>query len=166
MANVFAAGGSLYLFAVAWPLSRVDIREHRLPNKYVLPTFPITFFGFFLSAVLSNSWLQLFLATFAALVIFAVALLANRFGSLGMGDVKLIAAMTLSLAWFSLLSPMIALVLAFVLAAMVILIRLMLRRTNLKESIALGPYLLAAFVVTQILTWSSYFGGFTPHFFM
>lgn len=166
LANVFAAGGSLYLFAVAWPLSRVDIREHRLPNKYVLPTFPITFFGFFLSAVLSNSWLQLFLATFAALVIFAVALLANRFGSLGMGDVKLIAAMTLSLAWFSLLSPMIALVLAFVLAAMVILIRLMLRRTNLKESIALGPYLLAAFVVTQILTWSSYFGGFTPHFFM
>lgn len=164
--DLFATLGTLYLFAVAWPLSRTDIREHRLPNKYVLPAFPIAFAGFILSAFIYNRWQQLLIATVASLISFLIGLLANRFGSLGMGDVKLISAITLSLAWFSLLSPVIALVLAFVLASLVILVRLILRKSNLQDAIALGPYLLAGFVFTQMLTWSSCLGGFTPNFLM
>ena len=164
--DLFATLGTFYLFAVAWPLSQTDVREHRLPNKYVLPAFPITFAGFLVSAIFYNHWQQLLFATIAALVSFVIGLLANRFGSLGMGDVKLIAAMTLSLAWFSVLSPLIALVLAFVLASLVILVRLVLGQAYLHQAIALGPYLLAAFVVTQMLTWSSCLGGLTPNFLM
>jgi prepilin signal peptidase PulO-like enzyme (type II secretory pathway) len=72
----------------------------------------------------------------------------------------------MSLAWFNLASPLVALVLGFVVAAIFIFIQLIRGRSNLKESIALGPYLLLGFVVTQILTWSSYFGGLTPNFLM
>jgi leader peptidase (prepilin peptidase)/N-methyltransferase len=164
--DYLAALGSLYLFAVTWPLSRIDIREHRLPNKFVLPAYPITLAGFLPAAMFNQGWIRFSLAICAALVAFMIGLLLNRYGSLGMGDVKLIAATTMSLAWFNLASPLVALVLGFVVAAIFIFIQLIRGRSNLKESIALGPYLLLGFVVTQILTWSSYFGGLTPNFLM
>lgn len=164
LADYVASIGSLYLFAVAWPLSVVDIREHRLPNKFVLPAFPITLIGLLVAAIIGNRWPQFGAALLSAVIALAVGLLANKFGSLGMGDVKLISATTLSLAWFSLLSPIIALVLGFVVAAVVIVVQLIRRRSNLSDAIALGPYLLFGFVVTQILTWSSYLGGLTPSF--
>lgn len=162
LVDCIAATGSIYLFAVAWPLSRVDIREHRLPNKFVLPAFPITILGLLIAAIIGDRWPQFVTAIATAFVALVIGLLANRYGSLGMGDVKLISATTLSLAWFSLLSPIIALVLGFVVAAVVIVIQLIRRRSKLTDTIALGPYLLIGFVVTQILTWSSYLGGLTP----
>lgn len=164
--DYLASLGAVYLFIVAWPLSRIDIREHRLPNRLVLPAFPITFAGLLLAALFSHRWWDFVLAMLAALIAFVCGLFVNRFGSLGMGDVKLITATTLALAWFNLLSPLISLMLGFVLASVVILIQLLRGKTNLKNAIALGPYLLAGFVLTQILTWSSCLGGLTPSFFM
>jgi leader peptidase (prepilin peptidase)/N-methyltransferase len=163
--DYIAALGSIYLFAVTWPLSRIDIREHRLPNKFVLPAFPITLIGFLPAAVFNQGWIRFSSAICAALVALVIGFLLNRYGSLGMGDVKLIAATTMSLSWFNLASPLIALVLGFVVAAVFIGIQLIRGKSNLKDSVALGPYLLLGFVVTQILTWSSYFGGFAPNFF-
>ena len=32
---------ALYLLLVAIPLTVIDLREHRLPNRIVLPVFPI-----------------------------------------------------------------------------------------------------------------------------
>lgn len=164
--DLFATAGALYIFAVAWPLSKVDLLEHRLPNKFVLPAFPVLIIGFLIAAFLGSTWDQLIAAIFAALIAFTFGLLANRYGSLGMGDVKLIAATTMSLAWFNLLAPLIALVLGFVLAALVIAVQLLKRRTTLQDAMALGPYLLGGFVVTQILTWSTYFGGLVPNFLL
>lgn len=165
-ADYLASLGAVYIFAVAWPLSHIDIREHRLPNRLVLPAFPIAIFGLATGALIGNRWPDFAMAVVAAAISFVCGLLVNRFGSLGMGDVKLIAAMTLAMTWFSLFAPLIALVLGFVFAAAVILVQLMRGRTNLQNSIALGPYLLAGFVLTQMLTWSSYLGGFSPNFLM
>lgn len=162
--GVFASLGAIYLFIVSWPLSIIDVREHRLPNKFVLPAFPILILGFLVASIIQNSWQQTLLALIASIVAFAIGLVVNRFGSLGMGDVKLLAATTLSLAWFNLFAPMLALAMGLVAAAIVILILLATGRTTLSQAIALGPYLLLGFVVTQILTWSWYFGGFDPYF--
>lgn len=162
--DYLAALGSIYIFAFAWPLSRIDIREHRLPNKFVLPAYPITLVGFLPAAIFNQAWAKFTFAICAAVVAFIIGYLLNRYGSLGMGDVKLIAATTMSLAWYNLASPLFALVLGFIVAAIFIFIQLIRGRSTLKESIALGPYLLLGFVVTQILTWSSYFGGFAPNF--
>jgi leader peptidase (prepilin peptidase)/N-methyltransferase len=164
LSGIFASLGAIYLFLVSWPLSIIDIREHRLPNKFVLPAFPIIVLGFLVASALQNSWQQTLFALTASILAFAIGLLINRYGSLGMGDVKLLAATTLSLAWFNLFAPMLALAMGLVAAATVILILLVTGRTTLSQSIALGPYLLLGFVVTQILTWSWYFGGFEPYF--
>lgn len=85
---------------------------------------------------------------------------------MGMGDVKLISAIALSLGWFSFLAPLLAVIMAFVIACVVVLVMVALRKTTLGSSFALGPYLLAGFALTQILTWSTYFGGFSPNFLM
>lgn len=164
--TAFAMSGTFYLLAVAWPLTKIDIREHRLPNRLVLPAFPISIIGQTIASAISNQWLNLTVAIAWALVAFVVGLAANRWASLGMGDVKLISAISLALGWFSFLAPLVALVLAFVIAGVFVLALLTLGKTSLGRSIALGPYLLAGFAVTQILTWSTYLGGFSPNFFI
>ena len=166
LANCFALSGTVYLIAVTWTLSRIDIREHRLPNRLVLPAFPITLMGQVIASVISGTWINLAIALSAAVIAFIVGLAANRWASLGMGDVKLISATSLSLGWFSFIAPLIAIVLAFVMASLVVLVLLAMRKTTLSSSLALGPYLLAGFALTQILTWSTYLGGFSPNFFI
>lgn len=146
----FAWLGPLYLVAVAWPLTVIDIRERRLPNRLTLPVFPITVIGQGLAIWLGEDVWRLFGALLAAIVAFVIALVLNRIAGLGMGDVKLIAGITLALAWFSPLLPLAALFVAFVTAGVVSLALLVLRKTRMGSSIALGPYLLFGFVVCFI----------------
>lgn len=145
---LFALLGPTYLLAVAWPLAHTDIREHRLPNRLVLPAFAVALVGQLLAAIIGGQWWRLAMAVLAAATALGVGLLANRFASLGMGDVKLIAAMSLALGWFSPISPLVALALAFAIASAVVLVLLILRRSRLDSSIALGPYLLLGFAAS------------------
>ena len=142
--------GPLYLVAVAWPLIRIDIRERRLPNRLTLPAIPITVLGQILAVALgAESW-KLLIAVFAAVVSFSASLALNRYAGLGMGDVKLITAITLALAWFNPLLPAIALLIGFVIAGAVSLAMVFLRKASMGSSIALGPYLLVGFVLSLI----------------
>lgn len=135
--------GNLYLLAVAWPLARTDIREHRLPNKFTLPAIAIALVAEFLAAWLGNQWYNFAIAFGCGVAGFLVSLLANRFATLGMGDVKLITAISLCLGWFSPIAPVMAITIAFVLAGVVVLARVALRKARMGQSVALGPYLLA-----------------------
>jgi leader peptidase (prepilin peptidase)/N-methyltransferase len=80
----------------------------------------------------------------------ALGVFLSRKFSLGMGDVKLIAAMVLALTWFNPVAPLVALLLAFALATVWILVQLVRRKTNMGSSIALGPYLLVGFTAVSI----------------
>lgn len=166
IAQCFAFAGIAYLLAISWPLARIDIREHRLPNRLVLPAFPIAIAGQLIASVILNQWINFGLALAAALIAFVIGLAANHWASLGMGDVKLISAIALAMGWFSFMGPLLAVALAFIIASLVVLVLIGLGRSSLKSSIALGPYLLVGFVLTQMLTWSTYLGGFAPNFFM
>ena len=166
LTDLFALSGTLYLVAVSFRLSIIDIREHRLPNRIVLPAYPITITGQLLASALGNNWLNLISSVGCASLAFVVGLVANRWASLGMGDVKLMGAIALSLGWFSFLAPLISVVLAFIIACAVVLVMVALRKTTMGSSFALGPYLLVGLVLTQMLTWSTYFGGFSPNFLM
>jgi leader peptidase (prepilin peptidase)/N-methyltransferase len=142
--------GPLYLVAVTWPLIRIDISERRLPNWLTLPAIPITVLGQILAVALgAESW-RLLIAVFAAVVAFSASLALNRYAGLGMGDVKLITAITLALAWFSPLLPAIALLIGFMIAGAVSLAMVFLRKASMGSSIALGPYLLVGFVLSLI----------------
>ena len=138
--------GPLYLLAVAIPLARIDLREHRLPNRLVLPAVPITIIGQALASLSIFSWWRSLTALIAAAIAFGFTLLVNRTGALGMGDVKLITAISLALAWFSPIAPAVALLIGFAAATAVILILLAARKTKLGARIPLGPYLLTGFV--------------------
>jgi leader peptidase (prepilin peptidase)/N-methyltransferase len=143
---------NIYLLAVSWPLARTDIREHRLPNKYTLPAIVIALVSELLAAWIGDQWFNFSTALFCAVVAFGMSLLANRFATLGMGDVKLITAMSLCLGWFSPMAPVLALTFAFVIAGMVILAKLAARKTRMGQSIPLGPYLLVGFVISLVMS--------------
>jgi leader peptidase (prepilin peptidase)/N-methyltransferase len=147
MSELFAWIGPAYLLAVALPLARTDIREHRLPNKYTLPLVPIALAGQLAACLAGSDWSKLGLAFAWAVVAFAVGLGINRMGTLGMGDVKLITGMSLCLGWFAPLAPLFALCAAFAIATLVVLFLFATRKARMGSSIALGPYLLAGFVI-------------------
>ena len=146
----FAWLGPLYLLAVAWPLTVIDVRERRLPNRLTLPVFPITLFGQGIAVLLGEDVGRLIVAVLIAIVTFAIALMLNLFAGLGMGDVKLIAGISLALAWFSPILPAVAILISFLAAGAASLALLALRKTRMGSSIALGPYLLFGFLVCFI----------------
>jgi len=151
---VIALAGPIYLLAVAWPLTRIDLRERRLPNRLVLPAFPIAVSSQLIACTISGEWWRIALSVAFAAAALLVGILANRTAALGMGDVKLISAIFLCLGWFNVVTPLIALVVGFIAAAAVVLVLVSLRRSTLGSTIALGPYLLFGFAgaFTQILT--------------
>jgi leader peptidase (prepilin peptidase)/N-methyltransferase len=148
MSEVFAWLGPAYLVAVAWPLARTDIREHRLPNKYTLPLAPIALIGQLAACLAGEDWSRMAVALGWAVSAFAIGLGVNRMGTLGMGDVKLITGMSLSLGWFTPVAPLVALGAAFALATIVVLFLFVTRKARMGSSIPLGPYLLVGYFLS------------------
>lgn len=154
-----ASLGCFYLLAAAVPLSLHDWRSHRLPNRLVLPGYPVAWFGQLIALVLTPAeWHRLPTATAAAIFTFAAGLLAHRFIGLGMGDVKLLALIALNLSWFDPLAGLVSLALGGLISASVAIAIIAWRRTRTaRESskprsanIPVGPYLLAGFAVTLL----------------
>lgn len=147
---LIAAIGPAYIVLVSWPLARIDIRERRLPNRLVLPSFPISIAAQVAASWLLGDWWPMAIAVACAVVTLMLGLLANRTEGLGMGDVKLVSAMVLALGWFSPLAPLVALVVSFSLASIWLFAQLIRRKTKMGSSIALGPYLLVGFAAVSI----------------
>ena len=155
LASLFSALGLGYLALTAWPLAKTDILERRLPNKYVLPAFPITLLGQVAAGIVGGTWGNMLFATMAMLITFAISLGVNRLGLLGMGDVKLMSAVALALGWYSVTLPVIALLISFFVAGIVAVILLALGKIKLGGSMPLGPYLIAGFFgAITVAAWS------------
>lgn len=148
MDKFFPLIGIFYLLAVAWPLARVDIREHRLPNRLVLPAFPIIALGQLVAATLTGQWWNVASSLLTGIGALIIGVLANHAAGLGMGDVKLIAAIAFALGWYSPLIPLVAVFIAFVAASIVILVLFAMGRSRLQSNVALGPYLLIGFAAS------------------
>jgi leader peptidase (prepilin peptidase)/N-methyltransferase len=155
LSSLFSALGLGYLVLTAWPLAKTDITQRRLPNKYVLPAFPITWIGQTLAGFSGAGFTNMLWAFVAGVVTFLLALSINRIGLLGMGDVKLMSVMAIALGWYSPLLPVVALGLSFLIAGLVALALLILKKIKLGGSIPLGPYLLAGFFgAITLAVWS------------
>lgn len=150
-----ALSGPVYLLAVSVPLSFFDVKQRRLPNKLVLPGFPISLLGQILAGILTRNFWAMLLALLCCVVVFAVALLANRAGAMGMGDVKLMALIAMSFGWWGPSSVLIALGSGFIVAALAVLAFFMVGHQRLTSTIPLGPYLLFGVgVAFTALVWS------------
>lgn len=145
LASLFSALGLGYLALTAWPLAKTDIFQRRLPNKYVLPAFPITLLGQVAAGIASGIWWNMLWATLAMFATFLVSLGVNRLGLLGMGDVKLMSVISLALGWYSVALPVFALLISFFVAGIVALILLVVGKIKLGGSMPLGPYLIVGF---------------------
>ena len=155
LSSLFSALGLGYLVLTAWPLAKTYITQRRLPNKYVLPAFPITWIGQLLAGFFGAGFINMLWAFIAGVVTFILALLINRAGLLGMGDVKLMTVMAIALGWYSPLLPMVALGLSFFIAGLVASGLLILKKIKLGGSMPLGPYLLAGFFgAITLVVWS------------
>lgn len=137
---------ALYLLAVAWPLTVIDLREHRLPNRLVLPAFPVALLAQTIATAISVDWARQLYALLIALAVAAVGLGMNYIDALGMGDVKLASAIGLSLGYLNPWLPVLAIGAAFTLAFLVVIILIGLNKVKIGSSIPLGPYLLLSFL--------------------
>lgn len=140
--------GVLYLLAVSVPLTLTDLRERRLPNKFVLPAFAVALAGQVVASALGASFIRLLVAVGLATLLLATGVAANVRFDFGMGDVKLIAAIGLTLGWFDPVLPLLAIFIASLSASAWVGMRVAFEGASLRGSIALGPYLLLGFAVS------------------
>jgi leader peptidase (prepilin peptidase) / N-methyltransferase len=112
------------LALLATPLLLVDARDHRLPDRLVLPAAGAALALLTLAAAVRGEWVAL-----------------GR-SSLGFGDVKLAGLLALYLGWLSWGHVFYGIFAGFVLGALVAVVMLASRRVSLKSHIALGPALI------------------------
>jgi leader peptidase (prepilin peptidase)/N-methyltransferase len=135
-----AAIPALYAAAVAPELTRVDLAEHRLPNRIVVPGIVV---GLLAAA---GSWLTTGVPPLVPLVagvtyggvLFVLAL----GGGMGMGDVKLAAVLGLAspTVTVAVASPLVAFLSGGVVAVVVLIVQ------GRGTRIPFGPFLLAGYV--------------------
>jgi leader peptidase (prepilin peptidase)/N-methyltransferase len=91
----------VYLCLVSIPILITDVRERRVPNKYTLPTIWLWLVSAIAYALLSGEWLWglVMPIIFGLAFIIILTYINAKWESIGMGDVKLLAFMGLSLSW-------------------------------------------------------------------
>jgi leader peptidase (prepilin peptidase)/N-methyltransferase len=128
----------VYLGVISPLLVRIDVREHRLPNRFVLPAIALGLL------VCAGEWMlsdrMPVVPLVAALAYSGFLLVFSLLGGMGMGDVKLAAA--LGLASQSLSVAILSPVLAFLAGGVASIVLLLSGR---RGRIAFGPFLLGGF---------------------
>jgi Flp pilus assembly protein protease CpaA len=92
-----------------------------------------------------GEWQRALVTLGIALAIAVVGITLSVKGWIGMGDVKLLTAMSLPLGWFSPLYPLALLGATFLTSALVVVVLALRKRIGIDSSIPLGPYALLAF---------------------
>ncbi|UWF76799.1 MULTISPECIES: prepilin peptidase [Microbacterium] len=142
----------LALAAVGLRLIVIDAREHRLPNRIVLPTLAALVALVVVDALAtgeSGRMLRALLGGLALGAFYAILHLVSRQG-VGGGDVKLAAVIGLVLAWHGWQTLLIGAAGAFVLGAVYALALMALRRADRSTRIAFGPWMILGAVLGMV----------------
>ena len=141
-----------FFVAVAVVLAVIDLRHHLLPNAGVLPALVFGFVLLAVAAIGENAWGALLRAVLGALVLFALYLVLAIISpaGLGMGDVKLAAALGLFLGFQGWGALFVGAVLASVVGMVVGFAVLASRRGGLHSDIPFGPSMLAGALVAVV----------------
>lgn len=134
-----------YLAVAGVAMARIDLHELRLPDRLVLPAYPLTAVCFAAAAAVEGQWMALARAAGGAVLLWGMyrLLRALRPGELGRGDVKLAGVLGAQLAWLGWGAWWAGAMLGFVLFAVVGIITLRSQRTSWRARRAFGPYMLA-----------------------
>lgn len=148
--DLVAAAVVAVWIGIAIVLALVDARTHRLPNRLVLPLYPL---GGAAAAVVSlrvGSVGPLLGAGLWAVILFAAYWVLYRFGGMGGGDVKLAGAIGLLTGSFGGEAPLVATLVAFAAGGLVALMLVVLRRARRRSRIAFGPFMLLGAAVATV----------------
>jgi leader peptidase (prepilin peptidase)/N-methyltransferase len=154
--DIISALPLVYLAVATIPLVLMDIREHRLPNKIVLPFAALAFITAIVVNVANQTWLNLLLAVGLPFAWFIIGILLNYFDVVGMGDVKFLTALLLAVGVYS---PLIALLIIpiSVLLALIAVVYVIIRGVPIGTSVPLGPWLLlSTWLVVVVISKSAW----------
>jgi len=129
----------LIVIALGGKLAVVDYQTHRLPNRLV------SWLTVTQLVALTFLWqpekLQAALLTALATTVTYILLYLISRGSLGMGDVKFSFPLGLTVGWYAPSNWLLTILLTFVLAGLVSITEVILKRKTLKSRFAFGPYM-------------------------
>lgn len=138
--------------AFALMLSVIDIKKHRLPDKIVLPMYPVLGLP-----LLTVHWIDgnndLANKTgFAGMFLLGCYWVLRKLSrnALGFGDVKLAGALGIVMGFFSPINLLWGTLLTFVSAGVFSLILLMRKKASLKTHIAFGPFMLLGTMLAML----------------
>ncbi|MFC0680720.1 prepilin peptidase [Lysobacter korlensis] len=140
-----ALAAYLYLAAISVALAAIDLDVSRLPNKIVLPGYPVGAVLLGASALLTGEPIRLGTAAIGMAAMFGLYLiLALSYpGGMGLGDVKLAGVLGLFTGWLGWAPLLVGFLLAFLLGGALSLALLATRRATGKTGIPFGPWMLA-----------------------
>ena len=135
----------LYLAAISVALAIIDFDTHTLPNRIVLPAYPVAAIVLTPASLLGGDSSRLVVAVIGCGVLFGLYLLmALAYPSgMGLGDVKLAGVLGLFLGWLGLGPLAVGAFSAFLLGGLFSLLLLATRRATRKSGIPFGPWMLA-----------------------
>lgn len=91
-----------YVAGAFIPITLSDVRDNKVPNKIVVPLMILTLLCWLTLAIWQGEWLKFGISILLFVGITFLGLVLNhKFNVMGMGDIKLIATLTMILAWFS-----------------------------------------------------------------
>lgn len=143
----------IFLGTLGVVLAAVDIAVQRLPDRLVLPAYPVLISLLALVAAPEHDVGGLVRALLGGLGLAAafLALALLRPGQLGGGDIKLAGLTGLALAWLGWPAVVTAAVLAFSLSAVVSLGLLAARRVSMDSAVCFGPFLLGGTLIAVLM---------------
>ena len=136
----------LYLAAVSTALAMIDLDTHTLPNKIVLPAYPVAAVLLTTAALVAGEPGRLLSALIGAAALFALYLILAIIspGGMGLGDVKLAGLLGLYLGYLGWAPLIVGAFGAFLLGGAFGLVLMATRKAGRRSSIPFGPWMLLA----------------------
>jgi leader peptidase (prepilin peptidase)/N-methyltransferase len=140
-----ALAALLYLAVISVVLTISDITTHTLPNRIVLPAYPISALMLTLVSLASGDGGALLRAGVGAVVLFTfyLVLVVIHPAGMGFGDVKLAGVLGLFLGYVGWPALVVGAFAAFVLGGLYAVVLLITRRVARSGGIPFGPWMLA-----------------------
>ncbi|SEB40810.1 leader peptidase (prepilin peptidase) / N-methyltransferase [Paramicrobacterium humi] len=139
----------LYLAAISIPLTLIDLRTQKLPNRIVRPAYLVAGALLLTASALTGDWAGALRTLAGAVILFVLYLVLALVypGGMGFGDVKLAGLLGLYLGYLGWGSLLVGGFAAFVVGGLVSLALIALRRANRKSGIPFGPWMLAGALI-------------------
>lgn len=138
-----------FLVLLGVPLTVIDIRQHRLPDRLTLPAYPAALALLGIAVIYMQNAQRLLthaLLGLAAALVFYLLLAVIYPAGIGFGDVKLAGVLGLYLGWFGARAFLAGLAGGFVLAAVFGIALIAAGRATRKTQVPFGPFMLAGAV--------------------